>query len=46
MISFQKDDFEENLDDILKSVNDILNNTGEGFETTEHDKNEKESKNK
>lgn len=46
MLSFQKDDFEENLDDILKSVNDILNNTGEGFETTEDDKNEKESKNK
>ena len=33
MIKYQKDDFDGSFDDIMKSVNDILNKTGEGYET-------------
>lgn len=35
MIKYQKDDFDGSFDDIMKSVNDILNKTGEGYETAE-----------
>ena len=35
MINYQKDNFEGSLEDIMKSVNDILNNTGDGYETEE-----------
>ncbi len=38
MIDYKKDDFDGSLDDIMKSINDILNGTGEGFETEEEDK--------
>ncbi len=41
MINYQKDDFDGTLDDIMKSVNELLENTGDGFETKE-DKKEKE----
>ena len=33
MLSFEKEKFEENLDDIMKSINGILEKTGDGFET-------------
>ena len=36
-----RDDFDENLDDIMNSINGILNKTGKGFETTEEDEKEK-----
>ena len=35
MLTFEKEKFEENLDDIMASINEILEDTGEGFETTE-----------
>ena len=35
MLTYRKDNFEENLDDILNSVNKILNKTGDGYETDE-----------
>ena len=40
MLSFEKEKFEENLEDIMASINDLLENTGEGFETLEEDKKE------
>ena len=42
MLTFEKEKFEENLDDIMNSVNEILNKTGNGYETTEDEKNEEE----
>lgn len=41
MINYEKDDFDESLEDIMKSLNSILNSTGEGFETTEEEEKEK-----
>ena len=38
MLSFEKEKFEENLEDIMDSINDILNKTGEGYETEEEKK--------
>ncbi len=38
MINYQKDDFDGSFEDIMKSINSILNNTGEGFETDENTK--------
>ena len=35
MLSFKKEKFEKNLDDIMDSINKILNKTGDGFETEE-----------
>ena len=43
MLTYNKDDFDGTLDDIMKSVNDILNKTGKGYETTEENEN-KENK--
>lgn len=43
MLTFKKDDFDGTLDDIMESVNKILNKTGDGFETVE-EKEEKENK--
>ena len=37
MIDYRKDDFDGTLDDIMKSINDILNETGEGFETKDEE---------
>lgn len=46
MLTYNKDDFDESLDDIMKSVNDILNKTGKGYETKEDSKeNKNENKN-
>lgn len=44
MLTYNKDDFDESLDDIMKSVNDILNKTGKGYETVEEDGKEKKDK--
>lgn len=41
MLTYNKDDFDGTLDDIMKSVNDILNKTGEGHETVEEDEKKK-----
>ena len=35
MLTYKKDDFDGSFDDILNSVNNILNGTGEGYETEE-----------
>lgn len=40
MLTYNKDDFDGTLDDIMKSVNDILNITGKGYETNEDDNEE------
>ena len=44
MLSFEKENFDENLDDIMKSVNDLLKKTGKGFESTEEEKEENNKK--
>ena len=41
MLEVKRDDFDENLEDILNSINGILNKTGKGYETTEEDEEEK-----
>lgn len=41
MLTFNKDDFDGSLEDIMESVNKILNKTGDGYETTDD---EEESK--
>lgn len=42
MLTYNKDDFDGTLDDIMKSVNDILNKTGKGYETVEDNKSAEE----
>lgn len=44
MLTYNKDDFDGTLDDIMESVNKILNKTGDGFETIEEDKENLKSK--
>ena len=44
MLTYNKDDFDGTLDDIMKSVNDILNKTGKGYETVKEDEEKKENK--
>lgn len=44
MLTYNKDDFDGTLDDIMKSVNDILNKTGKGYETVEDEKEEIKNK--
>ena len=44
MLTYNKDDFDGTLDDIMKSVNDILNKTGKGYDTTEEDEDKEENK--
>ncbi len=38
MLEVKRDDFDENIEDIMKSVNEILKNTGNGYETKEEKK--------
>ena len=40
MLEVKRDDFDENLEDIMNSINGILNKTGTGYETTEDEENE------
>lgn len=37
MLTYNKDDFDGTLEDIMDSINEILNKTGEGFETVEEE---------
>ncbi len=46
MINYQKDDFDGNLDDIMQSINEILNKTGDGFETKEDEEEDEGKENK
>lgn len=41
MLTYNKDDFDGTLDDIMESVNKILNKTGDGYETVEDEENNK-----
>lgn len=43
MLTYNKDDFDGTLDDIMESVNKILEKTGDGYETVGE---ENEDKNK
>lgn len=45
MLTYNKDDFDGTLEDILESVNKILNKTGEGYETVENEEKKEEPKN-
>ncbi len=44
MLEVKRDDFDESLDDIMNSINGILNKTGKGYETTEDDEEKEENK--
>ncbi len=33
MLEVKRDDFDESLEDIMESINGILNKTGKGYET-------------
>ena len=39
MIDYKRDDFDGTLDDIMESINEILNKTGEGYETVDEKEN-------
>ena len=44
MLTYNKDDFDESLEDIMESVNSILKKTGKGYEIiddNDEDNNEK-----
>ena len=43
MLEVKRDDFDESLEDIMDSINGILNKTGKGYETKEDNENEKEN---
>ena len=45
MLTYSKDDFDESLEDIMQSVNEILNKTGKGYETKEVSKENKNENN-
>ena len=45
MLTYSKDDFDESLEDIMQSVNEILNKTGKGYETKEDSKENKNGNN-
>ena len=42
MLEVKRDDFDESLEDIMDSINGILNKTGKGYTTTEENNEEKE----
>ena len=45
MIDYKKDDFDGTLDDIMESIEEILNKTGEGYEIeNQEDSKKKEDK--
>lgn len=44
MLEVKRDDFDESLEDIMNSINGILNKTGKGFETIENETEEEEEK--
>lgn len=44
MLEVKRDDFDESLEDIMNSINGILNKTGKGYETTEDEEKEKKEK--
>jgi len=41
VLEVKRDDSDESLEDIMNSINGILKKTGNGFETTEEEKEDK-----
>ena len=46
MLEVKRDDFDESLEDIMASINSILNKTGKGYETKEDNNENDEDDNK
>ena len=46
MLEVKRDDFDESLEDIMASINTILNKTGKGYETKENNDDENDNDNK
>ena len=44
MLEVKRDDFDESLEDIMASINSILNKTGKGYETKEDNDDENDNK--
>lgn len=44
MLEIKRDDFDESLEDIMESINGILNKTGKGYETKEDNDDENDNK--
>lgn len=44
MLEVKRDDFDESLEDIMESINGILNKTGKGYETKENNNYENDNK--
>lgn len=44
MLEVKRDDFDENLEDIMNSINGILNKTGKGYETKEEEEEDNKDK--
>ncbi len=44
MLEVKRDDFDESIEDIMNSINGILNKTGKGYETNEDKEEEKKEK--
>ena len=44
MLEVKRDDFDESLEDILSSVNELLKKTGKGYTAKEGENEEKEDK--
>ena len=44
MLEVKRDDFDESLEDIMASINSILNKTGKGYKTKEDNDNENDNK--
>ena len=44
MLEVKRDDFDESLEDIMESINGILNKTGKGYETKENNNDENDNK--
>lgn len=44
MLEVKRDDFDESLEDIMNSINGILNKTGKGYETKEEEEEDNKDK--
>lgn len=44
MLEIKRDDFDESLEDIMESINGILNKTGKGYETKEDNDDKNDNK--
>ena len=46
MLEVRRDDFDESLEDIMSSVNELLKNTGKGYKTKEDEEKDEKKGNK